>query len=1077
MYSLFVPALAHAAPPTSNANATAPPYRRARSATERFKLLRRAASSEPPGSPPMSNASRNGSSPKLAMAPELNTIPDPRASSPLTTEKRSPSSSEPHPDLSNEVATLSAKLITAINNQTNLDDALQDARHELEEARAYISHLEAERREHREALTSGALVKKTDIERKEQRLEKEALEERQKRSSAERQKKGMENELENLTSQLFEEANQMVAAARSDKEKADRRADMYKTKLEDTETLLASQQAQLQQLKDVLQEEQDKPRESIQSSNTAPPTPVVGADEKLSSSTFDHPTHTRNALSTQSLPPPESPLHFHHLIHPVLRTDLQSYEEFVSLLRTNRGSTPPSRSTSGSYTGLNVLGIGTKETTSQSTVIPSLRSITKSSARSTSAQTTPTPGAPNSPDPNSESSSDAVALKDIKYFKRALAEDIEPTLRLDTAPALSWLQRRTVLNSITTGRLMVEPFPPRHAFHSPAYACALCGEVRTSEEHVRRYRFRASDSDEAQRYPVCNYCLTRLRSTCDFTSFLRTAKRGHIKNESMEDCRSAWEECIKLREKMFWSRIGGGVVPAPGSNPVSPVHGAYPETDKESVTQASRSDSDLPSISRADSQRTTSSEQPAMTPLSEAGVSELPSKETLPLDQVMTRASTGKFLEKKENLDETMPEEQTVQMKSASQTTSMPPPPLPEPRQTQPGARDTDPTKPPSTSGSRPESSHASSKAFFEAKEVGSGEVSPVKRPSVSNSRPPSSHSVRKAFFEAKSTDSPSPSSPVNSSNPFKRPSVSTSRPSSRASEKPFDNSNTQSPSSDTYRNSNTFPRPSSSKSTKSFSFGPRDGRAAASVLNANPPVKSTGDDVFESRSVRSNISTPARSPSPVKSAETTPGSHLKDILRPQEGRIPSRPSSQRDLPNPLSDSRRGSVPAEHRRDSETSMPLHIPGTELSKHEDSKAHPVAGRLHTQTPPSVDVEMPSPSMFTRPASFVPSQSTRMASPSPERRPRSSVSQGVDLHLDAPSPPSSNRASKVAALTSRFQNLNDGTQQSRPGSSGSGMGKSPERGGGDLRRGSTPSRVGSPERKSELTSPVKMPGAFT
>jgi Rab guanine nucleotide exchange factor SEC2 len=76
----------------------------------------------------------------------MNTIPDPRAPTPLSTSSRNNSTdSNMHPDLSQEVATLSTKLINAINHQTNLDDSLQQTRHELDAAREKVAALEAKR--------------------------------------------------------------------------------------------------------------------------------------------------------------------------------------------------------------------------------------------------------------------------------------------------------------------------------------------------------------------------------------------------------------------------------------------------------------------------------------------------------------------------------------------------------------------------------------------------------------------------------------------------------------------------------------------------------------------------------------------------------------------------------------------------------------------------------------------------------------------------------------------------------------------------------------------------------------------
>jgi hypothetical protein len=134
----------------------------------------------------------------------LNTIPDPRTPSP-NPQSTSPAedSQDQHPDLSNEVAMLSTKLINAINYQTNLDDSLQHSRHELEAARKRIAQLEEETEKYNSMVSSGALVNKTEVDI----LKQELAESQKQRDIAEKGRKEMEVELEGLTSALFEEAN------------------------------------------------------------------------------------------------------------------------------------------------------------------------------------------------------------------------------------------------------------------------------------------------------------------------------------------------------------------------------------------------------------------------------------------------------------------------------------------------------------------------------------------------------------------------------------------------------------------------------------------------------------------------------------------------------------------------------------------------------------------------------------------------------------------------------------------------------------------------------------------------------
>ena len=94
----------------------------------------------------------------------LSTLPDPR--SPHSSVDVSRNNSTHHPELSTEVATLSNKLISAINHQTTLDDSLSTTRHELDSSRERIRQLEIALQEHRDMIASGALVRKIDIEQK-----------------------------------------------------------------------------------------------------------------------------------------------------------------------------------------------------------------------------------------------------------------------------------------------------------------------------------------------------------------------------------------------------------------------------------------------------------------------------------------------------------------------------------------------------------------------------------------------------------------------------------------------------------------------------------------------------------------------------------------------------------------------------------------------------------------------------------------------------------------------------------------------------------------------------------------------
>jgi hypothetical protein len=139
----------------------------------------------------------------------MNTIPDPRSPTPQPVQARENSSEAGghHPDLSQEVATLSTKLINAINHQDTLDNTLQQTRHELDATREKLAHYEKKVTEHENLLSAGRLVEREVYQKMEKQLMSELAEEKRRRLEAEKAKRTVDSEVENLTSALFEEAN------------------------------------------------------------------------------------------------------------------------------------------------------------------------------------------------------------------------------------------------------------------------------------------------------------------------------------------------------------------------------------------------------------------------------------------------------------------------------------------------------------------------------------------------------------------------------------------------------------------------------------------------------------------------------------------------------------------------------------------------------------------------------------------------------------------------------------------------------------------------------------------------------
>lgn len=160
--------------------------------------------------PAKKEVTRSISTPHLAKAANesdgMNTIPDPRTPTPQPSMSRH-DSSDSHPDFSQEVSTLSTKLINAINHSTMLDDSLQQTRHELEAAKKRLAQLEVQVKDHEQKIAQGLLVEKVVYDKMERQMSIELQEERKRRAEAERLKRNTDSEVEQLTAALFEEAN------------------------------------------------------------------------------------------------------------------------------------------------------------------------------------------------------------------------------------------------------------------------------------------------------------------------------------------------------------------------------------------------------------------------------------------------------------------------------------------------------------------------------------------------------------------------------------------------------------------------------------------------------------------------------------------------------------------------------------------------------------------------------------------------------------------------------------------------------------------------------------------------------
>jgi hypothetical protein len=452
-------------------------------------------------------------------------------------------------------SSLNQKLILAIERQAELED-------QLAQAKQQIRHLEEQQRETNERLTAGLLISKSEAESETQALRRTIETEQASRTSAEAARSRIEKELEDLTRSLFEEANKLVVSARKETQAVLDRNEKLSQQLQEKDVLLASHQQQLEELKAVLQRisnEEDK-------SGSRPGSP------RPTNPTRQHAARHSRDLSFGKLQ--GSPLTPHFSSVPA-SPQVQQQQNEKGLLPSALDDVPAEAEDTANTNGYES---NFQQTEDSNLVLPTYRTDTtafydfkallpKCSTPKRSMERPVSGNASPLPSPVQPSSSywgrtaDEKKDKDLqssKFWKRALIEDIEPTLRLDQAPDLGYLGRRTFLQAVSEGHLVVEAQPTNLARYQPErQACALCGDARNDAEHARKFRCRTSEAREAAVHPLCDWCLDRVRAVCGYVAFLRQVRDGLWKGEEEAGAlMRCWAECVKLRETMFWTRVG-----------------------------------------------------------------------------------------------------------------------------------------------------------------------------------------------------------------------------------------------------------------------------------------------------------------------------------------------------------------------------------------------------------------------------------------------------------------------------------------------------------------------------------------
>ncbi|EST06487.1 GDPGTP exchange factor Sec2p [Kalmanozyma brasiliensis GHG001] len=407
-------------------------------------------------------------------------------------------------DLGNQVAGLNDKLVKSFNRIADLEDDYSEAQERLASMSTKIKELEKERAEHLAALDTGLLVEKAHVSSEMQRMMDRVIEETAQRGQAESDKSKIEAELDELSSSLFSEANKMVAVERLSRARAEEKSVNMEERLKDTEGIMLEQQKVLTDLQRQVEKLQQGSAASKKSGDDSASIVSVESEaasfHRLKSSSLARSISQRTATQERRHKPTVDLAAEARLIINIV--PYQEFRAFIAHLRKIRKQLTPFWSYPLTpHAGRESLnGTPTPRTASPAIQQPANSSATTAVASSYSqglggAIATSSPFAiagvgrhrdhPTLP-ANVENLVSLPNQLSLPFIKRSQEEDIEPCLRLDFAPGLNWLSRRSVNTAILDGNLLIEPLFSgsqtidedqirRENAHLPPAGCAMCG--------------------------------------------------------------------------------------------------------------------------------------------------------------------------------------------------------------------------------------------------------------------------------------------------------------------------------------------------------------------------------------------------------------------------------------------------------------------------------------------------------------------------------------------------------------------------------------------------------------------------
>lgn len=415
--------------------------------------------------------------------------------------------------ISLQVTSLSTQLIESIDKQSQLEEQLLVAKKTIS-TQQNIANSYNELKQELQSLKLQYETDKTKFKKQEEIC-----------TDAEKKVATLNQEIEDLTASLFDEANNMVADARKEQNAVEILNSKLKEQLKEKDLLLDTLSMQLKNLKNVLYKFEN---DFNSSKNVSLSDSATSSTTSIDRSTTNPTSVNDNSFSFQGVL-------FSPLLHS-LRYDVPLYTEYLKFLA----------------------------------VLPQCENLQQTTSES-------------------------------KLLRRLINYEISPVLRLDNASGVGWLVKRNLMNLMMEGLVSIEPISginetyrtgysspsipdspevenkDSHLFSRPVNSppvamvepCAFCGENRNDIlEHGRLYIFKTYQKLEngktelTNQFPVCHYCLLKLRQVCEIFAFLRSLRSGawHLEKVALASIHqgkvNAYSEVTKTsRPKMKSKRL------------------------------------------------------------------------------------------------------------------------------------------------------------------------------------------------------------------------------------------------------------------------------------------------------------------------------------------------------------------------------------------------------------------------------------------------------------------------------------------------------------------------------------------